>query len=144
MDWEATYRQWAQLWREHKRERAHALLADARAGLRENERADWEWLNAALADEGRKWFVAALFGRLPLPRRLLAAMIRAAVHEPDASHNRRFVEPCVATYGKERVRLLLSEYVESGTEQEKRGAEKALYWLGVKVPGRGFLPQRRT
>jgi hypothetical protein len=144
MDWETAYQRWDQLCGGRERGRLHAYLAGVRAGLRGNDRSGWDWLAAAIADEERKWFVGAVFSRCSLPRRLLPAMIRAAVYEQDASKNRLFVEPCVATYGKERVKSLLRGYIESGTEQEKRGAERALYWVGVGSQSRGFLPQRRT
>ena len=88
---------------------------------------DWTWLAGALTDPERKWFVAALFALQPVPKRLFSAFIRA-VHEQDASLDRLFVQPCVRSYGVERVATAVRRYLEHGTAEERRGAMKALYW----------------
>lgn len=90
----------------------------------------FEWIQSALEDNERKWFVADLFDRAncQVPRRLFQSMIRAAVYADDLGYNRRFVEPCVRCFGAEKTAQALLEYTKNGTNEEKVGAEAALYW----------------
>ena len=90
-----------------------------------------QWWIEALADEQKKWFVARVMEhRHPLPQSLLAPMIRAGVREPDPSRNRAFIQPCVQTFGGISVQQQLLHYVQQGTNPEKAGAMKALFWTG--------------
>lgn len=95
---------------------------------------DIQWLIQALEDEQRKWFVTFIVnkvtGSLPkrLKRVLFSPLIRAAVYECNPSLNRYFVEPCVAVFGYRQVNEVLLDLVEQGSNFEKVGAVKALYW----------------
>jgi hypothetical protein len=55
-------------------------------------------------------------------------MLRAAIEEPDPSYNRKFIEPCVRTFGRARVVEPLLRIVEEGSPCEKGRAASALYW----------------
>ena len=55
---------------------------------------------------------------------------RVADEKGMASRCARIVKPCVATYGPNEVREALRGYLLGGTEEEKAGAERALYWAG--------------
>ncbi len=94
---------------------------------------DWKLLEDALHDQERKWLVAEVFSKTPVPKRLLDAMLRAAVYEVNPSFNRCFVEPCIASYGHRVVNEALLEYVEKGSDFEKAGAVNALYWGGMRL-----------
>jgi hypothetical protein len=107
------------------------LVEDARRLLSKTTEDDWSKLENALADNDVKWFVAAVFSKSPLPKRLLKAMLRAAVYEVNPSFNRNFVEPRIASFGHRIVNEALLDYVENGTDFEKAGAVNALYWAAV-------------
>jgi hypothetical protein len=95
----------------------------------------WNWLDSALQDENRKWFVAAVFGEQPVPKRLVDRMLHAGVLEKNPSFNRRFIQPCVESFGAAAVLFKLLGYLQSGTDEEKAGAASVLYW----VPGQSGI-----
>lgn len=110
---------------------AHIKAARLLTASREPE--VWRWLADALLDERRKWFVADFFRKYPVPKRLFDDMIRAGVYEEDPSFNRDFIEPCLLSYGRERVCDALLIYLQSGTDVEKAGAASALYWTRYRT-----------
>ncbi|WP_234478704.1 hypothetical protein [Streptomyces sp. MBT65] len=63
-------------------------------------------------------------------------LLRAAVHEPDPSFNRWFVEPALNAFGHRRVRIALLGYLRTGTDLERAGAARAWYWsaLPLRMP----------
>lgn len=63
----------------------------------------------------------------PVPEEWFEPLLRAAVHEPDPSHNRQLVEPLVAAYGRRRVQLALIAYLDTGTAPDAAGAARAWY-----------------
>lgn len=109
------------------------IIKEARRLLRSATSDDWLYLSDALEDYERKWFVAAIFSRSPVPKRLLKPMIRAAVYEVNPSLNREFIAPCIASYGHRVANEALLEFVETGTDFEKAGAVNALYWGGMSL-----------
>jgi hypothetical protein len=109
------------------------LVENARRLLSKTTEDDWSKLENALADNEVKWFVAAVLSKAPLPKRLLKAMLRAAVYEVNPSFNRNFVEPCIASFGHRVVNEALLDYVENGSDFEKAGAANALYWAGMPL-----------
>ena len=113
-----------------------ALVA-ARQYLKHFDDDDWEWIESSLEDSDRKWFVAAIFDRESLPRRLLPAMVRAAVLERNVSNNRAFIDPCLRTYGLARVKPLVDEYLDSDVPGAPSGAERLQYWLREPREKRG-------
>jgi hypothetical protein len=104
--------------------------------------AGWSWLEEALNDDRRKWFVAAFFRSYPVPRRMLKPMLFAGVLEKNPSYNRDFIEPCVKSFGPETLLIQLLEYLESGSDEEKAGAASALYWVGGDDDSTADLRQR--
>ena len=100
----------------------------AHAILRENHPDACDWLFIALANPERKLFVASVFDGLPVPKRLVAAFIRAGVMGRDPSASRMYIEPCVASHGSLAVNERLLDYLRGGTNEEKAGAASALYW----------------
>jgi hypothetical protein len=127
MTWEEHYRLWSEV-RQRPGNEAYRRLQAARKRVAENDAADWEWLRASLDDPQRKWFVAEVFRFQSVPKRLRGPMLRAGVYERNPSLNRRFVEPCVRSYGTRWVGEKLLRYLETGTDVEKAGAASALYW----------------
>lgn len=98
---------------------------------------DWEWMREALAHRHKRWLVVPLLDNAPLPRRLLRPMLAAAIQEDRSpGRSRVFVRPCVETYGVERVRELLTEYLTTGSPEERERAKQVLSWCtsssGVK------------
>ena len=116
-------------------EEAFRQMQQARRRVAQNTEDNWRWLTDALADTERKWFVAAVFKSQPVPNRLFNPMLQAGVMEPNPSLNRRFVEPCVRSFGAGRVLAESLRYLEAGTDAEKAGAASALYWAGGNPRG---------
>lgn len=112
--------------REHIIKEARRLLSSATPD-------EWNSLSDALDDDERKWFVAAIFSRSPVPKRLLNPMIRAAVYEVNPSLNKHFVSPCIASYGHRVINEALLGFVVNGTDFEKAGAVNFLYWGGLSL-----------
>ncbi len=119
---------------------AHALLEAARKRVSKNTKEDWEWLIESLADKKKKYFVAQVFKYQPIPRKLFAPMIRAAIIDSDASRNRVFIEPCMETFGQNKVLAALNGYISNGSEIERKGAKMALYWANMKAENRRCYP----
>lgn len=94
---------------------------------------DWESLTEALGDDQRKWFIAAIFAESPVPKRMLKAMIRAAIYEANPSLNREFITSCIASFGHRIVNEALLDIVETGSDFEKAGAVNASYWGGMSL-----------
>ncbi|MFG3227680.1 hypothetical protein ACGF07_23250 [Kitasatospora sp. NPDC048194] len=83
-----------------------------------------------------RWEVhKALAGRSELPEEYFEALIEAAVHDPNPSFNRRFVEPALIAFGQRRVRQALLERLRTGTDSERAGAARAWYWTALSVAG---------
>ncbi|MEU8971449.1 hypothetical protein AB0D11_19640 [Streptomyces monashensis] len=99
----------------------------------ETEREDlWTWghvVRAAIRDACRR-------GNL-LSEESFDVLLRAAVHEPDPSFNRWFVEPALNAFGHMRVQIVLLGYLRKGTDPERAGAARAWYWsaLPLRMPG---------
>ncbi|WP_329552928.1 hypothetical protein [Streptomyces sp. NBC_00696] len=73
-----------------------------------------------------------LLERATLPEELFAPLMAAAVHDPDPSFCRWFVEPAVYAFGRRRVMAALVDYLRSGTDAERAGAVRA--WYCAHVP----------
>lgn len=127
MEWSEHFDDWLQATGTRGPE-AHLRMQAARKRVQLNSPADWEWLSEALADVKRKAFVALVFQRQPVPKRLLAPFLRAAIMERDPSRNRMFIEPCVRSWGGVEVNRRLLKYLQTGSNEEKAGAASALYW----------------
>jgi len=108
--------------------RATRVLREARKLLARSYRDHDAWVTDALLDPDKKWFVAQVVEK-NVPHRFLNPMIRAAVYERDPSLNRRFIEPCVRSFGQRQVYDSLLMYVTDGTDSEKAGAINAAYWV---------------
>lgn len=101
---------------------------------------DIKWLEQALTDEQRKWFVAFVLSVVPnFPQALFMPMMRAAVYERNPSANRDFVEPCINAFGYRKVNEALLTFIKSGSNFEKAGACNALYWARVPLEFRGTV-----
>lgn len=128
MDWDEHFKAWRAVVGNPGPE-AHLRMQASRKRVQENSPGDWAWLTEGLADPDRKSFVARVFERQPVPKRLLYPFLAAAVLEKDPSLNRIFIEPCVRSWGADVVRNHLLRYFESGNNEEKAGAASALYWV---------------
>jgi hypothetical protein len=63
----------------------------------------------------------------PLPAEVFEPLMRAAVYEPDPSHNARHIVPAVMAFGRRRVLARLLDYLRTGTDYEIGGAASAWY-----------------
>ena len=61
----------------------------------------------------------------------------AAVLERNVSNNRAFIDPCLRTYGLDRVKPMVDEYLESDVPGAQSGAERLQYWLREPYKRRG-------
>ncbi|MFI9726261.1 hypothetical protein [Streptomyces sp. NPDC052092] len=73
-----------------------------------------------------------LLGRASLPDECFIPLMAAAVHDPDPSFCRWFVEPAVYAFGRRRVMAALVDYVQAGTDAERAGAVRA--WYSAHAP----------
>ncbi|MFI1585315.1 hypothetical protein [Embleya sp. NPDC020630] len=86
-------------------------------------------------DQARRLALAVrkpLLERASLPDELFAPLMAAAVHDPDPSFCRWFVEPAVYAFGRRRVTAALVDYLRDGTDAERAGAVRA--WYTAHVP----------
>ncbi|MDX6743909.1 hypothetical protein [Actinocorallia sp. A-T 12471] len=83
---------------------------------------------------------AAFRQEMVLPESAFDALVRAAVHDPDPSRNRQFVEPALNAFGRRRVRAALLDYLRTGSDAERAGAVRAWYWTALPLK----LPQVRA
>jgi len=96
---------------------------------------DYEWFKKALLDENRVLFVIFFLREIikGMPKKLYQHMIKAAMLEDKATHNRKFVELCLKTYGYREVYNTLFKYLEDGSNEEKIGAVKVFYWIKPRL-----------
>ncbi len=144
MDWEAQYQAWLIAERDNEwDDRPGRLILRAtrkachKGGDLDNPES-WSWVEMALADSQRKWFVADVYNSRAAPKILGERFLRMGVAERDPSRNRWFIEPAVQALGPTQACLILLEYLKSGTDAEKAGAASAFYWVqgDREEPGR--------
>lgn len=91
------------------------------------------WLTSALAHPTQKWFVAQVMTKVsPVPRALLDPLLTAALTERNLSSNRRFIDPCVRTFGPEAVTERLQALFPAVAPEYPEGLKGALYWVKAK------------
>ena len=117
MEWSEYYDRWSEAVPKSGPS-AHLAMEDARRRVQRNTPTDWDWLSSALADVKRKKFVALVFQRQPIPKRLLSAFVRAGVLERNPSLNRMYIEPCVRSWGGGEINRRLLRYLREGTNEE--------------------------
>ncbi len=101
---------------------ARLLDLDTAAGVPEDRRA------RHLAHAARK----PLLEHASLPEEFFAPLMAAAVYDPDPSFCRWFIEPAVYVFGRRRVMATLLNYLLTGTDAERAGAQRA--WYCAHVP----------
>ncbi|GAA2749946.1 hypothetical protein [Kitasatospora cinereorecta] len=67
------------------------------------------------------------------PAEAFEVLLRAAVHDPNPSFNRWFVEAALNAFGRGRVRSRLTDYLRTGTDPERAGAARAWYWTALPL-----------
>jgi hypothetical protein len=106
-----------------------ALELDLRRVLLRPSAADVAWLEHALLDPERRAFAAmAVRQAWRVPEALFVPVVRAAVQAADVSQSRALIEPVVATFGHRSVNEALLAVFATGSDKEKLGAIRALYW----------------
>ena len=70
---------------------------------------------------------------LVLSEASFGVLMKAAVHDPDPSFTRQFVEPALNAFGYRRVRSALLDHLRTGTNQERAGAARAWYWSALPL-----------
>lgn len=89
---------------------------------------DFKYLADCLHDKKRALLVGRLLADKAIPESLFEPLILAAIYETDLNNVRVFIEPCGLTFGYRIVCEWLMAFVESGSDYEKAGAVRALYW----------------
>lgn len=103
-----------------------AVGLDVPAEPDRDDRRGWQsQVRAALRNAGSEG--------LPASDAAFGALMKAAVHDPDPSFNRQFVEPALHAFGRRRVRSALLEYLRTGTDLERAGAARAWYWTALPL-----------
>lgn len=95
-------------------------------GLGPTELDQYEWEHAA-----RAAVIASLPQEGPWPEAVFNALMRAIVHDPNPSFNRRLIDPAMAAAGRRAVQVALLGLLASGTNSEKAGAARAWYWANA-------------
>jgi len=140
--WDELYARWAAAGDERRHRDLQLAARDSQRAGNNPSPADLEWLASALADPDRRWFVAMVYRGQPVPRPLLIPMVRAGATDCDASACRRFVEPCVETFGSEAVVAELGRYAAEGGERAALGCRKCSYWVRPSASfRRGIRPK---
>jgi hypothetical protein len=122
----------------------HFRMEAARKRVNKNTAEDWKWLSLALENPKRKYFVALVFKRQPVPKRLFEDFMRAAVNELNPSLDEAYITPCLRSYGYQRVNERLLKFLINGSNIEKMGAASAFYWSHgyVETEARDDIPER--
>ncbi|UCV04947.1 hypothetical protein [Dechloromonas denitrificans] len=128
MDWNEHFAAWLQVVNNPGPEE-HLQMQAARKRVKNNSPSDWSWLAEGVGEPNKKLFVAQVFQRQPLPKRLFKPFLLAGVLEKNPSANRYFIEPCVRSFGTQAVNEVLLQYLKEGTNEEKAGAASAMYWV---------------
>ncbi len=105
---------------------AFKIFDDAKRRFHSKTNKDYDWLIEALKNDDLKFFVAHLFQRTSLPKKLLIPMLQAALCENNASLNNEFIKPCLATYDKNKVKKML---INLENELSTCNLDKVLYWV---------------
>ncbi|WP_234042448.1 hypothetical protein [Streptomyces marianii] len=71
---------------------------------------------------------------MDLSEAAFGALVKAAVHDPNPSFNRGFIEPALNAFGHSRVQSALLGYLRTGTDLERAGAARAWYWSALPLP----------
>jgi hypothetical protein len=117
------------------------LVTEGRKRLSKNTEDDWVLLEHALGDNQKKWFVAEVFSKPPVPKRLFDDFMRAAINESNPSFNRNFVEPCIVSFGHRKVNEHLLDVVEHGSLLEIAGAVLGNEGLLKPLPERSVVDE---
>jgi len=129
MTWDELYARWAAAWKERRHHDFQLVVRESQKRAAEPSPQGLEWLAEALTDPDRRWFVAMVYCHRSVPRQLFLPMVRAGATDCDASACRRFVEPCVETFGSEAVLAELVRYAAEGGERAALGYRKCHYWV---------------
>jgi hypothetical protein len=102
------------------------VFQEAIARLPHLQPAEWDWFRVALTDSSRVWYVGNILRTVDhLPADLLDPMLRAALEEP--SPGKRFLEPCLRSFGPRVVIEYLLERLEHGEGPQRFRASRLLY-----------------
>ena len=124
MNWESTYKEIRQAQESKDNALAFQLFDRAKKEFHSCSDKDINWLIEALENKEKKFFVAYLFQRTSMPKKLFKYMVEAALLEDNASLNNEFIKACLNSYGLEKT----LEEVQKQKEKAK-DISKVLYWL---------------
>jgi hypothetical protein len=127
--WDDLYADWVAAHAERRHRDLQLAARDSQRRAADPSPDDLEWLAVALADPDRRWFVAMVYRRRPVPSRLFVPMVRAGAIDCDTSACRLFVEPCVETFGSDAVLAELARLAVAVGESAKLGERKCRYWV---------------
>ena len=130
MDWDSYFGAWCATSGAKRHQEAQRLIVQARTLLARTSRTQDGWVWDAAADPERRWFLAKVLAA-NVSRRLLPAMVRAAVYTLDASMPGFFIAPSIRCFGQPPIWQLLLAHLEFGTLLERMGASYCLYSAGI-------------
>lgn len=107
-------------------------LKKARAAIQRSKSVGWSWVSDGLIDEKKKWFIADILEKMSIPKVMFREILYASIMVNDPSANRKFIEPCVRSFGALRVLYGILHFLEKGTNREKAGAISVLYWVQAR------------
>jgi hypothetical protein len=106
------------------------LLGKASSNFPKDNPYTLAWFTAALTHPDKKWFVVKLLEKVnPVPKALFDDLVLAALTEYDPSFNKWFIEPCVKSFGIERVKLKVMTFATHPQVIENEGVNKVMYWV---------------
>ncbi|MCM8526333.1 MAG: hypothetical protein NE327_07445 [Lentisphaeraceae bacterium] len=124
MNWESAYKEIRQAQESKDNALAFQLFDKAKKEFHSSSDKDINWLIEALKNKEQKFFVAHLFQRTSMPKKLFKYMVEAALLEENASLNNEFIKACLNSYDSEKT----LEEVQKQKEKAK-DISKVLYWL---------------
>ena len=132
MDWDNQYAMWVKAHEEKRRADAHEILVEAQHSIPKDKSQDrWKWFEESLLDQDTAVFVLAVFARHPIPKALFAPMLAAGVRFGNASTIRRYVEPCIESFGVDAVEKWFVNEVPDDLDNVHTKHEMARYWYNA-------------
>ena len=88
------------------------------------------WFKEALNNPTKKWFALQIIEKVhPIPKSLFNDLVLASLLEPNVSSNKRYIMPCVKTFGLSAVQAKIREYSTHEGVVANDGVKNIQYWL---------------
>lgn len=135
MDWEKLYQDWLLCCNTKNFNQRLKIEGQAGTLLENRKLKDVYWHVKVLEQQSEEYRMRQLFiinslrKNNQIPKSFFLPLIHASIYECNPSLNRYFIEPCIRCYGSYRVNSeLINRYMENGTNEEKAGLARIVYW----------------